>query len=223
LSQPGNTELDEATVVLGLPKHGKTTFARRDAIEFLRAHPTGLVLAHDINQQFGDFCRMYENTEQWRRAYRDATTKREPFPRGASFQCEASEIGELVLELGRRHNRALSVRVPMKYIKDEESLSDTSEPTYQGPQDRVIWSNRRHLGVAPLLNGQLATDINEKFYKAATKVVIFAQGEEAARYLERKLSVSKGALDPIVSSPPARVAPRFKFLLWRQGEGIVTQ
>ena len=208
------TEIDEATIVIGLPKHGKTTIARAELATFLATYPTGLVLAHDLNDQFGDYCRTYETTEQWRKAYRDTHAKREPFPRGAAFTCAASEVGELVLELGRKHNRAKNVRVPMKYLKDEESNSDTSEPTYQGPQDRTIWSNRRHLGVAPFSNAQVATDINDKFYRAATKVYVFNQSEESARYLEKKLSLAKGALQAIVN------APKRRYVLWHQGEGL---
>lgn len=210
------TEIDEATIVAGLPKHGKTTIARKDAIEFLAANPRGLVLAHDLNEQLvPDICVAYDDTKQWRAAYKSARDKGEPFPRGASFRCEAEEVGELVMELGRRHNRAKDVKVPIKYLKDEESNSDTSGPTYQGKQDRQIWSNRRHLGVAPFVNVQVVTDLNIKFWRAATKVYIFCQTAENARELEKTLSLSRGALDAVVN------APKFRFVAWRQGEGLV--
>jgi hypothetical protein len=209
-------EVDQATIVAGLPKHGKTTIARADAVTFLRTYPTGLVLAHDLNEELVEgICVPYENTAKWRDAYRAAAAKGEPFARGASFRCEASEIGELVLELGRKHNRAKDVKVPLKYIKDEESNSDTSVPTYQGGQDRTIWSNRRHLGCAPLVNVQVVTDLNVKFWRAATHVYLFCQTEENARHLEKTLSLPKHALDPVVN------APKYRYLLWRQGEGLV--
>lgn len=216
MSHPGNCEIDEATIVVGLPKHGKSTVLRKESLEFLQTYPTGLVLAHDVNEELvPDITRAYEDTNQWREAYARAHRDRKPFPGGASFRCSSVEVGALVLELGRKHNRAKDVRVPIKYALDENSLSDTSGPTYQGDQDRVIWTNRRHLGCAPFLNTQVVSDVNIKFWRQATKVVIFSLGEEQARDLESKLSLPRRRLDELVN------APKFRFLVWRQGEGIV--
>lgn len=204
-------EIDEATIVVGLPKHGKSTTLRRESLEFLNTYPTGLVLAHDLNEELApDITSVYKDTKQWREAFAAGKATR-----GASFLCSSNEVGELVLELGNRLNSAKDVRVPMKYALDENSESDTSGPTYQGQQDRVIWSRRRHLGVAPFINTQIVTDVNSKFWRAATKVYIFAQAEEQARALEKMLSLPKHALDSLVN------AQKFRYLLWRQGEGLV--
>lgn len=211
-------EIDEATIVIGLPKHGKSTVLRQESLEWLTKYPTGLVLAHDVNEELvPDICVPYENTAEWRAAYERAHREGRPFPGGASFRCSSEEVGALVLELGRKHNRAKDVKVPIKYALDEHSLSDTSGPTYQGQQDRTIWSIRRHLGVAPLINSQVVSDVNIKFWRQATKVYIFSQTEEQARDLEQKLSLPRHSLDPIVT------APKFRYLLWRQGEGIVAR
>lgn len=212
------TQIDEATIVVGLPKHGKSTVLLRETKEWLEMYPTGIVLAHDVNEELvqAGFSVAYDNIAQWRVAYKAAQAKREPFPRASSFvDCSNEEVGALVIELGKRHNHALDVRVPIKYALDEASESETSEPTYQGKQDRRIWSRRRHLGVAPYLNAQVVSDVNIKFWKAVTKVYIFAQSTKGARDLEEKLSLPAGALAGLVN------AQKYRYLLWLQGEGLI--
>lgn len=210
------TEIDEATLVVGLPKHGKSTVLRKRALEWLRTYPTGLVLAHDVNQELTpDLTRYYDTIDDWRAAYERALRDGKPFPGGASFGCSSEDVGKLVLELGSKHNRAKNVRVPMLYALDENSESDVSGPTWQGIQDRRIWSRRRHLGVAPLLNAQVVRDINIKFWRQASQAYLFAQSREQARDLEQKLSLPHRALDVLVG------APKYRYLLWRAGEGIV--
>jgi hypothetical protein len=211
------TEIDEATIAVGLPKSGKSTVMRKECIEFLRTYPTGLVLAHDCNSELEpDVTKSYDDTKQWREAYARAAAEKKPFPRGASFRCSSEEVGDLVMELGRKFNSAKNVKLPIKFPLDEFSLSDTSLPTYQGKQDRQLWSLRRHLGVAPFINAQLVTDVVVKFWRQATKVYIFCQTEEQARELEKTLSLQKHALDAVIN------APKYRYLLWRQGEGLVS-
>jgi hypothetical protein len=88
-------------------------------------------------------------------------------------------------------------------------------PTYQGKQDKKIWSRRRHLGVIPYLNTQLVTDVNVKFWRAVTDIVMFAQTPDQARKLEDTLGLPRHALDALIN------APKFRYLLWRRGVGIV--
>jgi hypothetical protein len=219
-------DLNESTIVVGLPEHGKTTIARKEAKEHLLTYPTGLVLAHDPNGDIApDLLATYDNTEQWRKAFHDWERKggSEPFPRGASFSsCEASEVGKLAIEIGERHNRAKNVKRPIKYEQDEGASSDTSEPSYQGPQDRTIWTRRRHLGIAPLINVQVPTDLHAKFWRNATKIYIFAQAEDASRYVEEKLSLPKGTLDALTYRGVVQGDLKYKHVLWRQGRGLVT-
>lgn len=212
------TEIDEATLVVGLPKHGKSTVLRKRALEWLQTYPTGLVLAHDLNQELvPDLTRFYESVDEWRDAYERALSTGRPFARGASFGCSSEDVGKLVIELGTKHNSAKNVRVPMLYALDENSESDTSGPTWQGIQDRRIWSRRRHFGVAPLLNAQVVRDINIKFWRQATVAYLFAQSQEQARDLEEKLSLSRGSLRVLVG------APKYRYLVWRAGEGLVSK
>lgn len=212
MSHPGNTELDQATIVVGLPKHGKTTIARSEALAHLQAYPTGLVLAHDANEQLApDITRMHETIADWRAAA--ATAKH---TRGASFACSSDEVARLAVELGKRHNRAKHVKVPIKLIFDETSLMATSGSTYMDKLDFQVFANRRHWGLAPLINVQRQSSLMAAFYELATDVYVFALNEESARELERKLSLSKGALQPIVN------APKYRYLHWKQGEGLVS-
>jgi hypothetical protein len=206
------TEIDEAIIVVGLPKHGKSTTLRKTTLEFLTKYPTGLVLAHDMNEELvPDLTVAYKNPAEWRAAQAKGNT-----PRGASFtDCTTAELAALVIELGERHNSAKNVRVPLFYPVDENSENDISGPTHQGQLDRRIWSRRRHLGVIPFLNTQIVTDVNIKFWRAATLIYIFAQSAQQARHLEETLSLPKGALDELV------MAPKFHYLVWRQGEGLV--
>jgi hypothetical protein len=207
------TEIDQATIIVGLPKHGKTTIARRVALEHLTKYPTGRVLAHDLHQQFvPDLAAAYETIEQWRAAQMDAT---KPAPRGASFQCSSAEVARLAVELGKRHNKAKDVKLPIALIFDEASLMDTSGPTFMDRLDFQLFANRRHWGLAPVFNVQRQSSLMSAFYEQATDVYIFSQTDENARELERKLSLPKGALAPTVN------APKYRHLHWRQGEGIV--
>lgn len=205
------SELDQATIVVGLPKHGKTTIARTEALEHLQEFPNGLVLAHDVNEQLcPDLTRAYETIDAWRAAMAAGKGTR-----GASFACSSEEVARLAVELGRRHNRVKSVQLPIKLIFDEASLMATSGSTYMDKLDFQVFANRRHWGLAPLFNVQRQSSLMAAFYELATDVFIFAQAEESARELERKLSLPKGALQPTVN------APKYRYAHWRQGEGLV--
>lgn len=210
------TELDQATIVVGLPKHGKTTIARKEAHAHLQTFPSGLVLAHDKHEQLvPDLTRSYASADEWRKAYAAAAAAKQPFARGASFRGDSTEVARLAIELGERHNSAKNVRVPIKLIFDESSLMETSGATWMDKLDFQVFANRRHWGLAPFLNVQRQASLTAAFFEQATDVYVFAQTEENARELERKLSLPKGALQAIVN------APKFRYLHWRQGEGLV--
>lgn len=207
------SELDQATIVVGLPKHGKTTIARKLSKSFLEEHPTGIVLAHDPHEQLvPDLTRPYATIDEWRKTIATSPTA----PRGASFRCASSEVVKLAIELGERHNRAKDVKLPIKVVLEEASLMDTSGSTHMDKQDFRLFANRRHWGLAPYFNVQRQSSLMVAFYEQATDVFLFAQTEDNARDLERKLSLPRGALDSIVN------APKYRYLHWRQGEGIVT-
>lgn len=213
------TEIDQATIVVGLPKHGKSTIARKEAIAHLTTYPTGLVLAHDMHEQLvPDICVAYASIDEWRKAQTAPTA-----PRGASFRCTATEVVNLAIELGERHNRAKDVRRPMKVIVEEGSLApDLVAPTHMSELATKLFANRRHWGIAPYINMQSQRSITSAFFEQATDVYIFAQTERNARALEDKLSLPVGALDPTITEPPGRVCPKHRCLHWRQGEGLVS-
>ena len=205
------TEIDQATIVVGLPKHGKTTIARSVALAHLQTYPTGKVFAHDKHEQLApDITTVYATIDEWRAANRAPTA-----PRGASFRCSSVEVAKLAVELGERHNRVKDVKIPIALIFDEASLMETSGPTFMDKLDFQIFANRRHWGLAPLFNVQRQSSLMAAFYEQATDVYVFAQTEENARELEKKLSLPRGALGSTIN------APKFHYLHWRQGEGIV--
>jgi hypothetical protein len=210
-------EIDQATIVVGLPKHGKSTIARREALQWLETYPTGIVLAHDKHGELaGDICAPYRSVDDWRKAH-----AAEQAPGGASFRCASSDVIKLAIELGERFNAAKDVRLPMKVMIEESSLANTSGPTHMDSIDVEMFSNRRHYGIAPYYNVQRQSALMRAFYEQATDVYIFAQTARNARELEDKLSLPEGALDATITEPPLRVCPKYRCLHWRQGEGLV--
>jgi len=211
-------ELDQAVLLCGLPKHGKTTEARRLAKAHLERYPTGYVLVHDRHAQFSpDITRAFKDTAEWRAELAAAAAEKKPFPRGASFRCSATEISKLAIELGEKHNNAKHVRVPMMVIYDESSLMDSSGPTHMDALDVDLFSNRRHYGIAPVYNVQRPGALMEAFFTQSTEVYIFSQpSEKWTHTLEERLGLRGGELDFLVGGP------KFRYVLWRQGEGLVT-
>lgn len=207
-------ELDRSTMIVGLPKHGKTTIARRIALEHLREFPSGLAFVHDQQEQFvPDLTRMYEDAAEWRKAQ----AKKEPLPRGASFRCGSSEVRDLAVEIGRRHNRDKNVKVPILLVYDESSLMDTSGSTHMDKKDFQVFALRRHWGIHAVLNTQKVSNLMDGFYEQAVDVFVFNQNAENAALLEKRLSLAKGALASTVN------APKFRFVHCRQGEGVVSE
>lgn len=210
-------EIDQATIVVGLPKHGKTTIARQESLAWLQQYATGIVLAHDMHAQLvPDICVAYASVDEWRKAH-----AAERAPGGASFRCSSTDVIKLAIELGEKHNTAKNVRLPMKVVIEEASLADDIGATHMDKLIFKLFANRRHYGIAPYLNVQTQRALMSGFYEQATDVYIFAQTERNARELELRLSLPPGALDATITEPPGRVCPKWRCLHWRQGEGLV--
>ncbi len=210
------SEFNKAVVIVGPPQYGKTTIARTEAIEHLAKHPKGLVLAHDPNRQFRDFCAVYETAAEWRAAMTRAASKGTPFARGASIGGSSAELTKVAIELGRRWNTADRVRVPIFLVYDESSLLEGSGSSHIGQQETQLLSNRRHWGIAPLYNVQRPTALTEAFYSMATDVYVLAQpGEGRTKVIEDYLGLRAGSLSHLVG------ARKFCFSHWRAGEGLV--
>ena len=206
-------QLNSAVICCGPAEYGKTSIARKGALDHLTTYPTGIVLAHDRHRQLvkSGMTKLYDTVQQWR----DERAKNPTAPRGASFRCAWSEVAKLAIELGEKHNTDDNVKLPIKLIGDETSLMNTSGPTHMDSLDFQIFADRRHWGIAIQLNVQRQSSLMVAFYDQATDVIIFSQGEEDARDLEKKLSLRKGELAPVVMAPP------FHYLHWKRGQGIV--
>lgn len=206
-------EFNFASVIVGPPQMGKTTIARTLVRDHLAAG--GWAFVHDPNRQFRDMCAVYDDAAAWRAAAA-AAGKETPFPRGASLGGKATDVTQLAVDIGRAHNTADNIRVPIMLVYDESSLMGSSGGSYVGELDNALLSNRRHWGVGPVYNVQRPTALTEGFYNLATDVFILAQSSDRrTRVLEEYLGLPDGALDALVGAEP------FTFRHWKAGKGLV--
>ena len=209
-------ELDQAVIVIGPPKHGKTTIGRELVKAHLEKYPTGIALVHDTNRQFTDLCRWTGSVAACRANVTAARREKKPIARGWAFGGESTPVSELAAELGQLHNRADDVRVPILLVYDETSMMESSGSTHIAQIDLRINANRRHWGIAPVYNLQRPTALTEAFYTMSTDVYVFAQpSERRTRVLEEYLGLADGRLARLVG------AGKYTHAHWRQGEGLV--
>ena len=212
------SELDQSAIIIGPPKHGKSSIAFELARAHLAQWPTGIALVHDSNGMFSRnaLCARYETTAAYRAAATTARKEKRALPRGASFLCGSDEIAKLAYELGRLHNNDTNVRVPIMLVYDEAALMDGSGSTHISTLDKQINSNRRHLGVAPVYNIQWPTMLTRAFYVTATDAYVFSmRSEEDTSTLEKYLGLPNDRLRPLVGRN------KFSHVHWKQGEGLV--
>lgn len=204
-------EVDYLALLVGPPKHGKTTKARAIVEEKLRAG--WWVLCHDVAWQYRS-CRHWTSTQQYAEASRAAHASGGRFPRGASFSCGATDVAELAVTMGRR-NRADAVRVPILLVFDEGSLLEKSSASHISGADNALISTRRHKGIGLMYLLQRPTQLHPAFLDLATDVYLFRQPPQQLQNLEEKLHLQRHELSALGS------APKFRFLHIRPGEGIV--
>lgn len=212
------SELDQSIITVGPPKCGKTTLVRAAARQHLQRYPKGIVLVHDVNHQFKDMCQMFETVAAWRLARDAAAQAKQPFPRGAGIWGfgEARHISTCAIELGRAHNSADNVTLPIFVAFDETSMMEDSGSTHIGRDDLRMVTTRRHLGIAPAFNLQRGSALMKAFFEAATDVFVFKQSsEESVRDVEVKLGVPRGSLMCMLS------AENFRYAHWKQSQGLV--
>lgn len=209
---------NHAVVIVGPAEFGKTTAARSEVAAFLKDHPSGLVLAHDCNVQFKDYCATYEDITTWKRAAAAAAAEKRPMPRGVSVGGNAVELTREAIAIGKRFNSADNTRVPILLVYDESSLMTSSGSSYMGTEDVQLLSNRRHWGIGPVYNVQYPTALTRAFYERATAVYVFSQtSEKSTTTLEEYLGLREGALAEMIQAPP------YKYKLWRRKIGLVAE
>lgn len=209
-------ELDYEAILIGPPKHGKTTIVRELVLEHLRTYATGLALVHDTNRQYLDICACYESVGEFRAAAAAAGASGTPLARGASIGGDSTPIAELAWELGGIHNRDDRVAIPIMLAYDETSMMDSSGSTFITKIDLQINANRRHRGIAPVYNVQRLTALTEAFYDMTTDVYVFAQHKRRrVRQIEDQLGLEDGTLNVLLG------AQKFVHVHWKQGEGLV--
>lgn len=209
--------LNRVTILLGPSEYGKSTIIRTLALEHLNSHPRALALIHDPHWDFDDVGKKYKTAAEVRAAYQASRVEGGPvFARGAAVRGSSSELRDLAVEMGERSNTKDRVTTPIFFAVDETSLMDGSSKTYAEKADLALLSNRRHYGIHVAMGVQEVTNLTAVWFKQATEVYILSQGTiEAVRELEKRIGLPKGKLDRTLN------APRFKFLTWRRGEGLV--
>lgn len=209
--------LNRVTLLVGGAGFGKSTVVRELALAHLRAHPRALALVHDPHSGMRDFCQTYESAAAVRAAYEASTKPGGPvFHRGSSIRGSSTEVRDLAVEVGARANTMDKVTVPILYGCEETTLMDSSSKTYAERGDLAMLGNRRHLGIHIVMGVQTVEGLTEAWYGQATEVLIFSLVSTAkALELEKRIGLEKGELAPMVR------AGKFRYLLWRLGEGLV--
>ncbi len=204
------TSLNSLTIVVGPAEYGKSTIVRGKVLQHLRSHERGVAFVHDPHGQFSDMCAPYKDAAAVRAALASPR-----FYRGFSVGGSSSDVRALALELGERWNKSDNVRVPILWANDESSLMDSSSKNHMSAEDLAVCSNRRHWGIAPVLNVQSVTNLTRGWYEQATEVYVLSQvSEDRARLLEEYLGLRRGAMASIMG------APKFQYLHWLRGVGL---
>ncbi len=178
--------------IIGPRGTGKTTIARGLVVEHVRGG--GWAFVHDPMRQFMDLARSYESPAAWKAEAARAAKAKQPMHRAARFTCESGDVVKLCVELGDRHNRAKSIRLPMMLVIDETAMHSTSGPSWMSKEDNALLSTARHKGIVLVFVQQRVSQFPIQFYEMASDVYLFRSPARKLEELEEALAIAPGSL-----------------------------
>jgi hypothetical protein len=204
-------DVDFLALLIGPPKHGKSSLAADIAEQRLRQGR--VVLAQDLYGDFKRLARTYKGEADYLRALADA--KGAAAPAGAAFPMAADRVVALAMQLGERWNgSADNIARPICVVVNETTTFEESGATHVSRGLAEAFAQRRHLGLEFVLCMQHAAQLPELIFEAATEVHMFRQSRrKRIAKLEDALGVED--LDGLIALPPHR------YVTWRPVEGIV--
>lgn len=199
---------DFLALLIGPPKHGKSSLAAEYAEQRLRAG--SVVLVQDLNREFSRFCKHYNTEAEFLAVVAAAERAGTTFPGGAAFPLSADRVLALALQLGRTWNQAHgSVRQPICFVVNEVTSFVQSGPTHAGHDLSEAIFQRRHLGLEMIFAMQHAAQLPQLVFEPATVVRMFRQARrDRIQLLEQVLGLERGALEGL-SAAPRHVAAGF--------------
>lgn len=197
--------LNLAMLVAGITGAGKSTFVRDVAHDWLERG--GWVFIHDPTRSFE-----VPHFNSWAEYMAAAAANLDEATgltklRVCGFTCKWSELRAGMVALGKQLNSEHAVRFPMLLIGDEVTAIDSSGKTYIGEDDKELLGQRRHFGIAVVVNVQRVPDLMADWWGRVSDIVLFRLGS-----IEDTYSIEKGAELPKGSLAPATKLDKYEFL-----------
>jgi hypothetical protein len=165
--------LNLAGFLVGVAGAGKSSHVQELANDF--ADRGGYVFFHDPTRSFEELGAVFFASwaEYLATAAKDLDEAGLPKLRVASFGCPWSELVAGMKELGRTYNTQNHVRMPMLLVGDEASGIDSSGRTHMSQEDQELWAQRRHFGIAILVNLQRVKNLPTPFWEQVNHIWVF--------------------------------------------------
>lgn len=162
--------LNLAGFLVGVAEAGKSTLVLELVDDWLRRG--GWAFVHDPTRSF-----RVPSYGSWAEYLAAATRSVDdsglPTLRVAAFSCPWSELVAGVKALARQLNSQHRVRMPMLLVGDEASGIDSSGRTHMSHEDQELWSQRRHFGVAIVVNLQRVKNLPLPFWEQVNHLWVF--------------------------------------------------